>query len=248
MTAPTPRSSSAAPSVRLYDGESDSLISADLAPDRVTLLPDEGVVPTASHVSASQRIRILWGQDMLRDVLDGRYRAIVVGVNDQDNSSGIVARLVELIHTSQWTPKAVTSYARMFQESVAIHAARDREPYVLKFDLDRLLILGLLRPKGRTHFTLDDLGRGFETISKMLKDRSDRLPIASVSFLNARANRLEDDRAVEPSFESVLRTMFNAGFRGDVYTAPAMWKLGHVGVFPSYPFPPGVSRMREGSS
>jgi hypothetical protein len=185
---------------------------------------------------------------MLRDVLDGRYRAIVVGVNDTDNSHGIIAKLVELIKTSQWSARAVTNYAKMFQDSVAIHAARDREPYVLKFDLDSLLILGLLRPKGRDHFTLDDLSRGFATVTKMLADRRDRLPVASVSFLNARANRLVEAGGREPSFESVLRTMYNAGFRGDVYTAPAMWKSGHVGVFPSYPFPTGLQRMREGSS
>ena len=185
---------------------------------------------------------------MLRDVLDGRYRAIVVGVNDTDNGRGIIAKLVELIRTSQWSGRAVTSYARMFQDSVAIHAARDKEPYVLKFDLDSLLVLGILRPKGRDHFTLDDLGRGFQTVTKMLADRRDRLPVASVSFLNARANRLVGPDGREPSFESVLRTMYDSGFRGDVYTAPAMWKHGGVGVFPSYPFPSGLTRMREGSS
>jgi len=42
--------------------------------------------------------------------------------------------------------------------------------------------------------------------------------------------------------------MFESGFRGDVYTALGMWKLGHVGVFPSYPFPTGLDRMRDGSS
>lgn len=245
---PTPKSAAAAPGVRLYEGDIDALVSADLAPERVTLLPGESGPPRAGVLAAGERLRILWGQDMLRDVLDGRYRAIVCGVNDTDNSHGIIAQLVELIQTSQWSARSVTSYARMFQDSVAIHAARDREPYVLKYDLDRLLILGILRPKGRDHFTLDDLQRGFATVAKMLGERHDRLPVATVSFLNARANRLLGADGREPSFEAVLRTMFNAGFRGDVYTAPLMWKLGHVGVFPSYPFPPGVSRMREGSS
>ncbi len=235
-------------SVRLYDGETDHLVSAELSPDRVSLLPGSEGVPRADEVAACERIRILWGQDMLRDVVDGRYRAIVVGVNDADNSHGIIAKLVELIQTSQWTSRSVTSYAKMFQDSVAIHAARDREPFVLKYDLDSLLILGLLRPKGRDHFTLEDLSRGFATVAKMLKDRRDRLPVASVSFLNARANRLAGPDGREPSFESVLRTMYETGFRGDVYTAPSMWKTGHVGVFPSYPFPAGVGRMREGSS
>ena len=69
----------------------------------------------------------------------------------------------------------------------------------------------------------------------------------------ARANRLVEggsgpNARREPSFESVLRTMFNAGFRGDVYTSPAMWRFGHVGVFPTYPLPEGLERMRVGSS
>ena len=235
--------------VRLYDGETDSLMSADLAPERVSLLPGDGVSPgVANAVSANERIRIMWGQDLLRDVLDGRYRAIVCGVNDTDNARGVVSQRVELVHTSQWTAKAVTSYAKMFQESVSIHAARDKEPYVLKIDLDSLLILGLLRPKGKDHFTVDDLYRGFSTVAKMLQDRRERLPVASVSFLNARANRLVGADGRGPSFETVLRTMYNSGFRGDVYTSPGMWKLANVGVFPSYPFPAGVNRMREGSS
>ncbi len=233
--------------IRLYDGEAESLISADLAPERVSLLPGDAP-PKAGEVGVGERIRIMWGQDLLRDVVDGRYRVLVCGVNDADNSRGIISQLVRLVRSSQWSTQAVTSYAKMFQESVAIHAAMDREPYVLKFDLDEVLILGLLRPKGRDHFTLDDLARGFSTISKMTRDRRERVPMASVSFLNAHANRLTDQSGREPSFEAVLRTMFNSGFRGDVYTAPTMWKYGHVGVFPTYPFPAGVTRMREGSS
>ena len=34
----------------------------------------------------------------------------------------------------------------MFRESVSVHAREDREPYILKFDLDQILILALLRP------------------------------------------------------------------------------------------------------
>ncbi|MDX2131244.1 MAG: hypothetical protein SFY69_04235 [Planctomycetota bacterium] len=228
---------------RLYDDDAESLLKSDLFPDRVTLLPGEG-----GAVSARERLRILWGQDLLRDLIDGRYRAVVCGVNDADNSHGIIAHLVELVTSSQWSAKSVTSYAKMFQESVAVHAAQDREPYVLKFDLDRLLILAILRPKGRDHFTIDDLSRGFKTVTRMLDERHDRWPAASVSFLNAKANRLVGPSGAEPSFESVLRTMFNAGFRGDVYAAPAMWRFGTVGVFPTYPFPAGLEQMRRGSS
>jgi hypothetical protein len=231
------------PSLRIYDGEAESLLKSELFPDRVTLLP-----PAGGKVDAGQRIRILWGQDLLRDLLDGRYRTVVCGVNDQDNSHGIIAQLVELMQTSQWSAKAIGSYAKMFQESVGVHAAADKEPFVLKFDLDNLLILGILRPKGRAHFTIEDLSRGFKTVTKMLRDRRERWPAAAVSFLNAKANRLIGPDGKEPAFEAVVRTMFDAGFRGDVYTAPAMWRFGHVGVFPSYPFPESLERMRGGSS
>lgn len=253
--------------LRIYDGDGDALMggapgapasgggrpgsngapksgsAAAFGAEHVTLLPE-----APATVDKAGRIRILWGQQMLPDLLAGRYRAVVCGVNAEDNSHGIVAQLVDLMHTSQWTAKSVTSYAKMFSEAIGIHAADDREPYILKYDLDSLLVLALLRPKGRDHFTLDDLARGFQTINKMLQGRRERIPVASVSFLNARANRLieSEKHAVEPSFESVLRTMYEAGFRGDVYPAPRMWGLGHIGVFPSYPFPAGLERMRAG--
>ena len=85
------------------------------------------------------------------------------------------------------------------------------------------------------------------TVVKMLDHRGDRQPVASVSFLNAKANKLLGPDGREPTFETVLRTMYEAGFRGDVYTSPAAWST-HVGVFPSYPFPEGLERMRAGSS
>lgn len=231
------------PQVHLYDNDVEELMASDLAPERVSLLPG-----TAGRVAPGERIRILWGQDLLRDLIDGRYRAVICGVNTTDNSHGIIAQLCELVPTSQWTSRSITSYAKMFQESVSVHAAGDKEPYVLKFDLDSLLILAILRPTGRDHFTIDDLSRGFATAAKMLRDRRERLPVASVSFLNARANRLLDRDGAEPSFEGVLRTMYQAGFRGDIYPSPAMWRFGNVGVFPSYPFPAGLERMRGGSS
>ncbi len=233
--------------VRLYDDDADALMLSDSHHERVTLLPgDAGKVERAAD--ATERIRILWGQDMLRDLLDGRYRTVVCGVNDHDNSNGIISKIVDLISTSQWNSKSVTAYAKMFHESAGVHAAGDKEPFILKYDLDQLLVLAILRPRGRDHFTLHDLQRGFKTVHKMLRDRRDRQPVCSVSFLNARANRLVGSNSKEPSFEAVLRTMFEAGFRGDVYATPAMWRMGPVGVFPSYPFPAGIDRMREGSS
>ena len=174
--------------------------------------------------------------------------SVVFAVNDSDNAHGIIAQIVNLVTTSQWSESSVTSYAKMFSESVSVHATHDREPYVLKYDLDSLLILALLRPKDRDHFTTQDLSRGFETISRMLQGRADRRPVASVSFLDARSNRLIDQSGSEPSFETVLSTMYAAGYRGDVYPAPSMWRFGHVGVFPSYPFNEALDRMRGGSS
>ncbi|MDX2017429.1 MAG: hypothetical protein SFY95_07310 [Planctomycetota bacterium] len=228
--------------LRLYDEGADGLMMSETFPDRVSLLPGR------SSEKAADRLRIMWGQDLLRDLLDGRYRTVICGVNDHDNSRGLIAQVVEQVGTSQWSARSVTSYAEMFQKSVAVHAAGDREPYVLKYDLDSLLVLAILRPKGRDHFTLEDLGRGFSTVTKMLRDRRERGPAATVSFLNARANRLVGPDGREPSFERVLSVMHAAGFRGDVYTSPEMWKFAHVGVFPSYPFPEGIDRMRGGSS
>lgn len=228
---------------RLYDEEGDLLMEADKRADRVVLLP-AGDPRRAS--TDRDRIRIQWGQHLLADLLAGRYRSFVCGVNTEDNDHGIINQVVAMTATSQWTPKAVTSYARMFAESVAIHAATDREPYILKYDLDSLLILALLRPKGRDHFTLEDLSRGFATVAKMLHGRRERLPVASVSFLGAKSNCLtgSDDR--EPSFESVLRMMYEAGYRGDVYPSLGMWELAPTGVFASYPFPESLDIMRKG--
>jgi hypothetical protein len=227
----------------LYDQGAEDLLNSDQFAERVSLLPGE-----QGRLEAGRRIRIMWGQNMLLDAMDGKYRSLVCAVNDHDNTHGIIAQLVNLITASQWSVPSVTSYARMFHESVAVHAAHDKEPYVLKYDLDSVLILALLRPRGRDHFTLDDLSKGFRTISKMVQGRPERRPVASVSFLGARSNRLLEPGGHEPSFESVLRAMYEAGFRGDVFPSPAMWQFGHVGVFPSYPFPQSLDRMRDGSS
>lgn len=230
--------------IRMYDHGGDALMASDQFPDRVSLLPPD----QPKLDGATSRIRLLWGQHMIRDVIDGRYRAVVCAVNDEDNSHGIVAQLVDLIPASQWTCETVTSYARIFHESVSIHARHDHEPYVLKFDLDSVLVLALLRPKGRDHFTLEDLGRGFRTITQMLAGRADRRPVCTVSFLGAHANRVVDHDGREPTYETILRTMHEAGFRGDAYPPPTAWEVASVGAYPCYPFPAGLDRMRQGSS
>jgi hypothetical protein len=69
--------------------------------------------------------------------------------------------------------------------------------------------------------------------------------VASVCFLGARANKLVDRNGHEPSFESVLGTMYDAGFRGDVYPSPWMWEAPK-GVFARYPFPDSFKHMCDG--
>jgi hypothetical protein len=229
--------------MRLYDDEGDLLIEADRRADRIILLPTGD--PRAASATRD-RIRIMWGHHLLADLVGGRYRTVICGVNDTDNSHGILGDLLELVTTSQWTVNSATSFAKVFHESVHLHAADDREPFVLKFDLDKLLILGILRPRGQDHFTLADLARGFKTVVKMLDGRWDRRPAASVCFLGAKANRLIGPDGKEPSFETVLRTMWEAGYRADVYPCQGMWELAPTGVFARYPFPESLDTMRTG--
>lgn len=230
----------------IYQGDGDRLM-ASLDADRVTLLPSD-------NQRSEQRIRIMWGHPMLPDILAGRYRTVVCGVNARDNAKGIIAQIVELLPASQWSAKTVTNHARTFAESILERggagdttAPGDREPYVLKYDLDTVEVFAMLRPLSRDHFTLKDLSRGFKQVAQMLEGRRARHPVATVSFLGARSNRLIDpSTGHEPTLEAVLATMFKAGFRGDVYPPHDLWRAGQVGVFPSYPFPSALDRMREG--
>lgn len=223
---------------RLYDEDGDRLLEADRRTDRVVLLPSGDPRRAAAD---RDRIRIQWGQHLLADLLARRYRTLVCGVNAEDNSHGIISQLAAMLPTSQWNPKSITSHAQMFAKSVG----KD-EVLVLKYDLDAVEVLALLRPVNRDHFTLDDLGRGFRKVAQMIEGRHDRIPCASVSFLGAKSNRLLDEQGKEPTFESVLRTMFKAGYRGDVYASLRMWELAPTGVFASYPFPESLDTMRQG--
>ena len=72
------------------------------------------------------------------------------------------------------------------------------------------------------------------------------MPTASVCFLGAHANRLENETGHEPTFEAVLRTMHDAGFVGDVYPALWMWESAPTAVYARYPFPASLDTMREG--
>lgn len=231
-----PQATSDAP--RLYDEEGDLLVQADQRSDRIIMLP----AGDPRHASTDRdRIRIQWGQHLLADLLAHRYRTLVCGVNPDDNSHGIIGELAELLPTSQWNAKSITDYARTFAKSM-----KENDVLVLKYDMDAVEVLALLRPSGQQHFTLENLDRGFRKVSQMVERRYDRMPCASVSFLGAKSNKLENGDHREPSFEAVLRTMFEAGYRGDVYPSLGMWELAPTGVFANYPFPKSLDVMRSG--
>lgn len=230
--------------MRIYNDDGDRLMEPPKGGPRITILP----AGDPRSVTPHRKIRLQWGQHLLDDVLDGRYRTVICGVNEEDNARGILGELLKLVPTSQWTLSSATSYAKVFRNAVQLHAKEDREPYILKFDLDRLLVFALLRPSGRDHFNLEDIYRGFRTISRMLDGRHDRKPVASVSFLGAKSNRLVDHRGEEPSLEAVLKAMHSAGFDGDVYPPVPTWELPPTGVFARFPFPESLDQMREGSS
>ncbi len=220
---------------RIYDGEGDRLLEDLGMGERIVLLPDAKPSRTADM---SRRIRIMWGQHLLDDVTAGRYRSLVCAVNAQDNSSGIITQLAELLPTSQWDEASITAYAAQF--------AKRQTVTVLKYDMDLVEVLALLRPTDRDHLTPGDLAQGFQLVSEMIRRKPNRMPAASVCFLGARANRLLDENGQEPSFETVLRTMHEAGFGGDVYPALWMWDSSPTPVYARYPFPSSIDSMRQG--
>jgi hypothetical protein len=220
---------------RIYDGDGDQLMVSHQLSERLILAPD--AKPTSKPDTAA-RLRIMWGQHLLDDLLAGRYRSLVCAVNAQDNSHGIISQLATLLPTSQWNVRSITEYAKQFvpREKVA----------VLKYDMDAVEVLALLGPTTRDHLTIGDLEQGFEIVTEMIRRKTQRLPVAAVSFLGARANKLVDESGREPSFETVLRTMHEAGFAGDVYPAPWMWEIAPTAVYARYPFPASLEHMRQG--
>lgn len=226
---------------RIYDGEGDRLMeeSEQHAIDRIILLPD--ALPSKTP-DPTPRQRIMWGQHLLEDLLTGRYRSLVCAVNAHDNSHGIIAQLATLLGTSQWDEPSITAVAKQFTNN-------DSDTIkVMKYDMDTVEVLALLRPANRDHMTLTDLSIGFKIVSEMIRSRTSRLPSASVSFLGARSNALVDSNGNEPSFETVLRIMHQSGYNGDIYPAPAMWAAAPTAVYARYPFPPSVESMRHGGS
>jgi hypothetical protein len=223
---------------QIYDGDGDALMQKEHGDmgDRISLVPD--ALPSKTP-DLTPRIRILWGQHLLEDLLAGRYCTLVCAVNPHDNSHGIISQLAELLPTSQWNQQSLTAHAKQF-------AGSDGRVRVLKYDMDVVEVLGILRPSQNAPMTLSVLSDAFRIVAEMIRRKPGRLPSASVSFLGARANKLIGPAGREPSFESILRAMYDAGYSGDVYPPPAMWQAGDVGVFARYPFPPSLERIRGG--
>jgi len=224
---------------RIYDGDGDRLMHADKVGDaeRIILTPDSR---PGKKPDDTPRVRIMWGQHLLEDLLDGRYHSLVCAVNPTDNSRGIISQLATLLPTSQWDNDSITAYCRQFGSSSA-----DRVK-VLKYDMDTVEVLAVARPASHKHMTIDDLSQAFRIIAEMIERKSSRYPSASVSFLDASANMLRDKNGNEPSFETVLRTMYDAGYHGDVYPSPSMWSAGNIGLYPRYPFSAALDQMRGG--
>lgn len=236
----SPKASPNRPSGRpqIYEGEGDRLMQESEAADRIILLPDARPL---KKPDPTPRIRLMWGQHLLEDLLAGRYRTLVCAVNDGDNSHGIIAQLAKLLPTSQWEEQSITAHAKLFGQGNPGAATR-----VLKYDMDAIEVLAVLRPAGRDHLTLDNLAQAMRIVKEMIARRSDRRPSASVSFLGARSNALKNAEGREPSLEAVLRVMHEAGYAGDVYPAPSMWESAPTAVYARYPFPAGLESMREG--
>ena len=222
---------------RVYEGEGDQLLGDAKAGQKIILLPDNS---EAKLPQTQPKLRIMWGQHLLDDILAGRYRSLVCGVNAQDNRRGIIGQVAALLPTSQWDHALITAHAQRF--------VNPRHITVLKFDMDAVEVLALLRPAGKEWLTLENLSDGFKMVSEMIARKPQRWPTASVSFLGAQVNRLCDERGQEPSFETVLRTMHEAGYCGDVYPAPTMWDCAPTMMFARYPFPPSLEAMRSGGS
>jgi hypothetical protein len=224
--------------MRVYDGDGDLLMRKDRGDldESITLIPDE--MPSRAP-QATPRIRIMWGQHLLEDILLGRYRSLVCAVNGRDNSHGIISQLAALLPTSQWDEKSITTYAAHFTQP-------DGRPKVLKIDMDMVEVLAILRPAGSAHLTMDHLSHALKIVAEMIAHNPRRLPSASVSFLGARANALVNGAGEEPTFETVLRAMHNAGYSGDVYPPPALWRVSDVGLFARYPFASCLDDLRAG--
>lgn len=222
--------------VRIYEGDGNEFMARERSDpgERIILVPD-ALPRKAPNPAAS--IRIVWGQHLLDDLAQGRYHSLICAVNVVDNSRGIITQLASILPAARWNERSITAHAAKFASD---------NVRIVKYDMDLVETLAIVRPPGSPFLTLEHLACAFEIISEMIRHRSTRMPTASVSFLGARANMLVENGGQEPSFEKVLHTMYEAGYRGDVYPSPAMWMMPQIGLFPRYPFPESLNQRREG--
>ncbi|XAM00157.1 hypothetical protein OT109_01970 [Phycisphaeraceae bacterium D3-23] len=222
---------------RVYDGDMTTMLDGAAAADHITIVPD---TEPSTLPDTTPRIRIQWGQHLMDDLVAGRYRSLICAVNAEDNSHGLIAHLADQLPTSQWDNRTITEHATRH--------AREGKVTILKIDLDTIEVLALLRPVGQDALYLADLHEGMRMIAEMVKRKpQSRRPVASVSFLGSKANKLTDrSTGEEPSLETVLRTMHDAGFAGDVYPPPALWQNAPDAVYARYPFPDSIDQMRQG--
>jgi hypothetical protein len=221
----------------IYQGDGDQLMQDDV-PDRIVLVPDAYPGKTPDR---SPRIRIMWGHHLLDDLVGGRYRSMICAVNTRDNSHGIIAQVAAFLPASQWNAESITAYAQQISRS-------GQDAKVLKYDMGTIEVLAIRRPEEKAVLTLADLSAAMPIVVGMLQGKPDRWPAASVSFLEARANQLVDETNQEPAFESVLGVMHAAGYSGDVYPSPGMWRAAPTAVFARYPFAPSLDVRRIGGS
>src|SRR5438876_2428597 len=117
----------------IYEGSGDELAEQMDPESRIILLPD--APPVQRDPDPVERIRVMWGQRLIDDLMCGRYRSLVCAVNANDNSHGIINLLAERLPTSQWREPMITEYARHFVQPQTVT--------VLKFDMDRVKVLAL---------------------------------------------------------------------------------------------------------
>ena len=189
----------------IYDDDGDHLMQeVPVEAGQIILVPD--TAPSRSP-DLTPRLRIMWGQHLLDDLIAGRYRSLLCAVNSQDNSRGMISQLAEFLPTSQWDVQSITEYARHFDSPGG-------KVKVLKYDMDTVEVLAVLRPAGHGHLTLAELSTAFRLAVQMTRSKPGRLPSASVSFLEARANVLVDQNGQTPTFRSRAADHARSGVYG----------------------------------
>jgi len=219
----------------IYEGPGDDLATHLDNGNRIVLVPDSPTIQR--EPDAVEHIRIMWGQRLIDDLIGCRYRSLICAVNANDNSHGIISLVASRLPSSQWDDEMITRHARRY--------VQPKRVTIVKFDMDPVEVLALLRPADHETMTIQDICTGFRIVSAMLRNHPQWMPAASCCFLGARANKLLDPSGHEPSFERVLGAMYDSGYRGDVYPAPWMWESAST-VFPRYPFPDGFRHMCDG--